>query len=935
MKIIFSIFLVIPIICLSHNIRAACDAPNFDGCKIDEADKVIVVDKQEDVSITNSTMAIGSLIFTADNLNLNMSNSTLDANRLIPSNYNYKINIDMDNSKLTLRNANSINMEDVNLKNKSTFTVQGYSSVSVNNFESTGDSLVKIKNSFSILSLKTATLEDVYLTAGFLRIQENTVDITNIENTDPDDTARDYEDLNKGGYIEITNKGTLNVHNTLKANQIHMISGALNIEGTYEIGALDNKSSSSIYDKDDKIVNINSNSDGKITYINLNTLNLSGTGVLHLQNGGSISNLNDSNTLGGTLEYLGLKIPDKNGNIPENAPVPTLTLRNTYLDTLIIQDGNVKITSSYSTINNITGNGGSLTLEYVKNMKSDNVAINSLSLYSSNYDVSGTFSANNLTLSNNSVLNLSGSVSSLTFDTLSLNSGSKITSANLDIKINNSLNIFNSLQEVNSLEMLNDSTLTIGIDRNTSKLTDGISATGSITLNKANIIANLQDTSDFNLGLNQSYYVLHADGISWDNTNLGSTNLPDWFSAEFRFKDINNPKDLIVDITRKETYAELLSKSNYAGDTNTLNIARVLDRMVGETPDNNNFTPNLRKVITNIDLSSDRNTIGSNLASLRPVPNNVYISDIHTTASIYLDLLSQNSSYAYLKTKDSEDTVLWIRNGFKIGSSKAGNFYSGSRNNTYFLMGGFDIVGHNFDSSYLQLGVAGGFNVNDIKANDNLYDINASGFNAGIYANYIAEKFSLSLSSMYLTNMYDTTRLPLQSKVSSTSKVAEMASSISLAYKTNLHDNISIKPSIFYTNGYITADKTREDGLAGFNLPSYSATIHDAGVGALFYTDFKETIFNLDILQGSYSPYMDLKTFYRMYDVPHSNINFIDTTYDINIIGMQKNSLVMRGAFGVDYEKNSNVLGINYTYERSFHNYANHQFRLNYKLLLN
>ncbi|MDR2007947.1 MAG: autotransporter outer membrane beta-barrel domain-containing protein, partial [Alphaproteobacteria bacterium] len=370
-----------------------------------------------------------------------------------------------------------------------------------------------------------------------------------------------------------------------------------------------------------------------------------------------------------------------------------------------------------------------------------------------------------------------------------------------------------------------------------------------------------------------------------------------------------------------------LNSSIYAGDESTINIAKALDNMV----DNGKFSDDLKKVITNIDLRSDINTIGGNIASLRPVSNNVYISDIHTTATIYLDMLSQNSSHAYLKTKDAEDPVLWIRNGFKIGNSRAESLYSGNKQTTYFLMGGFDILGLKLNESYFQLGVAGGFNVNDIKANDHLYDISSSGFNAALYANYIANRFSLSLSSMYLANVYDTTRNPLDSQVNSSRNVSEVVSNASVAYKATFNDNIFLQPSIFYTNGYIMAGNTSESGYAGFNIPSYTAMVHDSGAGILLYTDFKDT----NILQGSYSPYVDLKTFYRVYDVPNSNINFLNTTYDINIIGGTKNSMVIRPSVGIDYEKNSNVLGFKYTYENSFHNYSNHQFHLNYKLLLN
>ncbi|MDR0484219.1 MAG: autotransporter outer membrane beta-barrel domain-containing protein [Alphaproteobacteria bacterium] len=953
MKIVFNFIFVIALVFISFSARAvSCDSPNFDGCQISDEERVIMIEA-EDVSINNSSnMKIGSMIFTKNNLNLSLTNSILDTNRLIPSNYDYKINLTLDASTFIFRNANSLTIEDLTLNNNSVFKIQGFSSVSVNNLESSSDkpSKVAIKNSFSILSLKKANIGELYLTAGYLRVREDEATIDNIysvcpKNICPEDETEEesskdtgYQDLTTGGYIEITDKGTLTT-NILEANQVHVMSGTLNIDGDYKIGILDNRSSSSIYDKDDKIVNLNA--DGIITYIDIDSLTVKGK--MGIQNGGSITNLNyakDSNGdfIGtepeqGTLEYFGYKIPDKDGNIDENAKTPSLTLRSVYLDRLILHDGDVIITTKDSTINNITNpeENGSLRVEYVDNMKSDSVELNKLTIYSSNYNVNGTFDVKNLTLTSNAELNLD-TANSLIFDTLSLSTYSKINSNNnpLDITVNNELNIFNAMLEVGTLTMGNDSTLNIGIDNNLrddnlANLNSGIKATGNIDLGNTKIVANLQDTSLFNLSMEHSYNVLHSDtDIKWNGE--GSTNLPEWFSANFRI-DNNN---LFVAITREESYEQLLRRANI-NDESTINVAKALDKMVK----NQTFTKDLAEVITRIDLRSNINNIGNNLASLRPVSNDVYISDIHTTANIYLEMLLQNSNYSYLKTKDKEENILWLRNGFKRGNSNGNNFYSGNSSNTYFVMAGFDILGFNLSESHFQLGVAGGLNFSDIRANDSLYDINSSGFNVSMYANYVANRFAINLNTMYLNSIYDTTRTPLNSQVDSSLNVSEIVSSIEFVSKNSFHDNIFFEPSIFYTNGFITAGNTSETGYAGFNLPKFNTTIHDAGVGALLYTDFKDTLFNVDILQGSYLPYISLKTFYRMYDVPNTNINFLNTVYGINIIGAQQDSMVVRGSVGVDYEKNANILGIKYTYENSFNNYNNHQFHLNYKFLLN
>ncbi|MDR2008196.1 MAG: hypothetical protein LBQ34_04405, partial [Alphaproteobacteria bacterium] len=272
MKIFFSSLFII---FLATALKAApCDSPDFNACKIDDEERVIVIDNQENVKITNSSnMKIGSIIFTANNFNLTMKDSALDAYRFAPSNYNYKINISMDNSQLTLRNASSVSMEAVNLSNKSTLTVQGLSLLSIDDFTSTGGSEVKIKSSFGMLSLKKATLEDVYMTAGFLRIQGDVVaeNIYKVDPTDPVDTTRDYTDLTAGGNIEIVNKGSLTAKK-LQASQVHVISGNLTINDAYEIGALDNKTSDDTSKNDEKIVNINA--DGIITTINLDMLKL-------------------------------------------------------------------------------------------------------------------------------------------------------------------------------------------------------------------------------------------------------------------------------------------------------------------------------------------------------------------------------------------------------------------------------------------------------------------------------------------------------------------------------------------------------------------------------------------------------------------------------------------------------------------------------------
>ena len=991
--IIILTFILIAVFPFFLNAKS-CDFPNIDGCEVKDTNKVYQIN-HEDISITgNSNLEIGSIILSKETFNLSMKDSKLSLNRIIPYDTKYTLNIDLDNSSFTFRNSNSITIEKLtfngDIATPSVFTVQGFSNVMIDELITApgSKSVLKIKSSLSTVNLKKANLNNVFITNGYLRVREGGTEIDSIVNVDPEDIPEEgeeteeppvpengYIDLNKGGRIEILEKGKLTVGD-IDASQLHVINGEVNINGKYNIDLIDNLKSGSEEDpnyeeseedkKADKIINIGTGAEGMVNTIRVRDLNLKGK--MSVQHTGSIENLNyvkDENgeyvgdATKGILIYEGKKIPDKDGKIKENDPTPKLTLRNVYLDQLILNDGDISILNRDSIINNITNptEKGTLSIEYVKNMQSTDVQINNLSLLSTSYKVANNFEVKNLKMTIGSELILAKNTP-LNFESLDMGSNTKITvenNGNLDITVSKNLSVFNTMLNVNDLTFSGNAddvgTLKIAVDKNlidekSNKFETGISAKGSITLENTNIVADIQNTSMFNLSTAHSYNVLQADGgITWDG-GVGSTNLPEWFSSRF---DIDGNK-LVVNVERKLSYKQLLDKSGRIDDINTQNIAKSLDKMVSKGYFGRN---GVDKVISNIDLKSDIYTIGANLASLKPIDNNIYIHDVHSNATASLDMLLQNSSYSYLKTKNTESDIIWIRNGFKQGKLNPDAYVDGNKYSSYFAMAGFDIFAVDSASSYFQIGVSGGFNFSDINARSGLYDIASVGYNVALYSNFIADHFVFSLNALYVNNSYDSDRYSVSdAKVTSNNNVSEILTNVEVGTKFSVLDNISYdssilkilgvnnllaRPTVFYTNGYINGDKVVEKGNAGYNLGSYSTMIHDAGLGILLYSTNDNVSTENSVLQGSYIPYMEVKTFYRTYNVPDTVVGFIDMgeDYDINIIGDNKDGMVVKTSFGVDYEKDAHILGLKYSYEHGFKNYSDHGFYLNYKFLLN
>lgn len=968
----------------------SCNFPDLDACKITDTAKIYEI-TYENVTIKNdSYLEIDTLIFSKELLNLDISNSTLNVNRILPNTTSYKLNISLDNSFFTFRNANSIVIEtlifkDTDTTKSSVFVVQGFSNVDINELitDTGSKSVFKIKSTSSTVNLKKASINDLYFTFGYLRVREGGTYIDNIYNIDPDDTPAEptppasngYINLNKGGRIEILEKGNLTIGN-VEASQLHVINGTVNINGKYNFDLIDNlksdtdEESMSEEDKNaDKVLNIEKGASGMVSVIKVKDLNLKGQ--MTVQNSGNIENLNyakDSNgnyigTPEGILIFDGKKVPDENGQIKDEDPTPTLTLSHTYLEELQLNDGDIDILNNDSEIRNIknpTGLG-TVNIEYVNSMKSDNVQVTNLNLVSTKYYVSDKFEVKNLKMTISSEVLLDKGTT-LDFESLEMGNNTKIIVANdgeLNINVSKKLTISSTMLKLNNLNIMGTSeyiaTLSISVDgnlrdENPANFNSGVNATGNITLANTNIVADIQNTSMFNLSTDHSYNVMHADGvIAYDyytSTNA-TTNLPEWFSSDFQLE--NDGKDLVVNVKREKSYTELLAMSNNSGDQNTQNIAESLDKMV----EDQSFTNDVAGVISNIDLKSDINNIGLNLASLKPIDNNVYIHDIHANANSSLEMLLQNSSYSYLKTKNTESDILWVRNGVKKGKLNPTEFSDGNKYTSYFAMAGFDIFAVENKSSYFQLGVAGGFNFSDINANHGSYDINSVGYNVALYSNFITDYFTFSLNSIYLNNIYDSQRYSVgYSKTTSTNNVSELLTNVEVSTKFTVLDiiyydskilktlgvnNLLVRPSVFYTNGYITGNSVVEQGMAGYNLGSYSTMIHDTGVGVLLYSTNDNAASEATILQGSYIPYMEVKTFYRIYDVPDTVIGFIGMPeyYDINIVGDNKDELVFKTSLGLDYEKDSHILGIKYSYEYGFENYSEHGFYLNYKFLLN
>ncbi len=958
----------------------SCDFPNIDECYINNRDKVFFVE-EENISLKNkSNLEIGSIIFSQEKLNIDMYDSKLNLNRIIPPNSKYEVNVSLNNSYFTFRNSNSIIIEELSFTNTeadkpSIFTVYGFSNVRINNI-TTGEgskSVIEIKSSSSTVSLKSAKLNELYLVNGYFRIMGGNTSIDSIFNYEykyltsfdnDESTNEGYKDLNKGGRIEVVDKGNLTI-GKIDAAQLHVVSGNVVIKGDYNIFTVDNVlSDNSDIDKDPEDTLITIEGSGMVNTIKARDLKL--LGGMTIQNSGSINNINYAKNEGGdyvgdvkgTLVFEGLKIPDKDGNIKEDDPTPELTLRSVYLDKLVIKGGKVSILSKNSEINEISdpNKKGYLRIEYVSEMKSKNVQINTLDLYSTKYYIVGDFKVDNLKMGSSAEIHFD-TISRLNFESLEMGSYSKIEvkSGTLDINVSKNLSVYGTMLNVDSLFLGNKEergTLKIGVDKNlittaSSSFINGVNSTGNIELSNVNVIADIQDTSIFNLKISYSYNVLHADReIKMTDTNV-TTNLPSWFDSDYRIENNEKGENLVVSVQRNKSYNELLASSSFAEDKNTQNIAKSLDKMVEDYA----FTQGLSKVITSIDLKSDIDTIGKNLSSLKPIDNNVYIHDIHANASSYLDMVLQNSSYSYLKTKDNKGDILWIRNGFKKGKLNSKNFYDGNRYNIYFAMAGFDIFAVDTEQSYFQLGVAGGFNFSDIKAKS--YNINSVGYNVALYSSYVSDYFILNINFMYLNTIYDTERYNISDgKVTSSNNTSEFLSNIEIGSNITLLNKISydntalrilginnllFKPTLFYSNGYIRGNKVTERGIAGFNLDSYNTTIHDTGFGALFYSTSEAISTDNKILKGYYMPFVEIKTFYRIYSVPDTKVGFIDmgSYYDIDIYGGNSDGFVTKLSLGLDYEKEAHVLGIKYSYEHGISSYNDHAFYLNYKFLLN
>lgn len=700
----------------------------------------------------------------------------------------------------------------------------------------------------SLLTVKTIMC-DAQTEVSHLTSLTETKDILNIIPT--------YTDNNV--YTKVSIEGGINIKNTTNHTLNISSSGSTRID--MEIGTL--KSS------EEETINIYGQ-DAKLNPSQLYIKTLNGTaGNLNI-NGESNNPITiDKATISGNISINNINLAIKNLQITSGS----LTINGTNYNPAIIENaiisGNlflngVEVVLGNINIADITLNNSQLSLNDSTSIFIKDIYLNSSNLFiESSGDISainGNSNANiyfnNSSKINVEDINIDGNI--FLKDNAEVIVANKLTADNLYILNKASLKagsmVINSKLVLNeSLLIVKDSFEFLGFSGNSilditinkpmdsqGNLTTGIYAGNDINLGTAKINLKFQDT--YKIGLQESarYEILYSKFGNIQYSPYFIENNNDLFDIQYNILN-GNGTSLIVEITRKASYCDVLDCSNPFS-------AYFLKYLEEDSPYKN---------IIDLINAIDNNPSNTAVLTLRPASN-----DILLLQSYFNNKLIINSK------KSSDNTNFSIISN--TGKTKDNIFTdsSNTQNNSVYYQQNFN------DEFYM------GIALNKGKIANNLY--NADVLGALILSNYTLEfqenfiDFMLGMGA----NKYDKNKTNFNSNMASSTQNANNFLATIKLYRNYSFNKWQLTPNIYYNLQYSKLNNSTEKGSGLlYETKESQATIGDFNIGTNLLFSFTNKIFLLSSAHISYLTYSSKGTIVKPYELSEDYFNFNENNY--------------------------------------------------------
>ena len=376
-----------------------------------------------------------------------------------------------------------------------------------------------------------------------------------------------------------------------------------------------------------------------------------------------------------------------------------------------------------------------------------------------------------------------------------------------DIFIDNSLLIDNSLVKVDQFNFISfeeEATLELNFSDNIihnkiisqGSLKNGIYSYGDINIFnnvKLNMILSGSDKIKQGEAITTEIMYSKNGTINYNPNSLLLNGNSDIFSIDYYLlKDKGT--SFIIEIKRELSYCGALSKAGiacnssnnleYTGDSFVTDTAKILDNIIKEGI---SVTENLSSLISGLDKSSLEN-LENNLASLKPISNDVLVFESYQSSTFIKDLHSNS---------DKNFVV------FTANSKIADNIFHDLSNTS--LLGVY--YGFSFYDN-LSFGVA----LSKSNITNSLYDVDNTGVTVLSSYDLKLNNLNFNFIGSYGLNKYDRNKINFNQSVAQSSSILNNASFRVEIYQDYFIKDLKIIPKFYYDISYLHLSAYKERG---------------------------------------------------------------------------------------------------------------------------
>ncbi|MDR0484194.1 MAG: autotransporter outer membrane beta-barrel domain-containing protein [Alphaproteobacteria bacterium] len=666
----------------------------------------------------------------------------------------------------------------------------------------------------------------------------------------------------------------------------------------------------------------------------------------------SLNSINETSiSKGSTLEFLGVDSNTTENIItkvqgqgtllinPENWVSGTnadFKITNINLNTLLMNDGDLRITNDSATFTNETyDKNGDLTFSEKKEQRIKYIGRSDDKAKGGSIIIAGSVVFDNIDYLNKLSLCAVDPADSCK------------TNANLTLK---------KVNHLNELEM-NGGNLYLEIGNNSNIANANHSAALSVdtlTLNGGKILSVLRDTTT--IKNSNTYFVLNSKNVvlgqDIDPHSIFDTKLPDWYDWSYNLYDMNN---IMLEVNRLTKYNEVVSKNS--NDADTLKLASYFDSLIdSQTP-----LDISARTLTFLDILSNEDNLANNIQSLIPLSKNTYIKTSNNNLRGALDVSKSKgivNKYPFgvwdkRQGSPTPKDSLWVVYASADGKFDT-NYSLDDSYNSMSMQFGYSLYNwvspNNAEGQTFNL--VGGFSKGDV--NNSLHDTSISSFNFGGIMDYRDENDILKFSLLYGFSSFDTQRnyfvntfpndiadyigdgqsVSKEKRLSSSPTTHQILLDIQYSHEIFVEylstfsrwNNVILTPKIFFTPSILIGSSYTEDGeISSMKVGSYTTPIIETGGGLDASKEFNFA--SNSSVKVSFTTDM----FYRYYNIPANSIGFAEAGSTVSLGSEGSYSgLIISPALGVYFNYKSSQFNGFYKREIASNSYQN-IFGVSYK----